>query len=161
MEYVALMGWFFFIFAQQHRDSKSDFSQAWQLLLSCALWGEADLLQVPTIYLCDGSTVLFTFCLELPSWYGHHSTGHRNVSQFRVAFSSPFLLSSQAQHTHDACKFSAGERHFWKVIWVLYSVDGKKCLSSIETRAVSVAQNKGITVTLHKVTLKVLGLPGV
>lgn len=105
MEEVALVGWFFFIFAQWQRNSKPEFSQEYQLLLRSALRAEAGLmekfLQVPTISLCDRNIVLFIFRPALPSWYGHHSTGHRNASQFRVAFYSPRLLpSSPAWHTH-------------------------------------------------------------
>lgn len=160
MEYVVLMS---------QINSKSDFSQTCQLLLSSALWGEADLtekfLQVLTTSLCDRNAILFSFCLELPSWHGHHSTGHRNASQLSGLF---FSLSSSVFSTsaHSWCQGSASsaqQRTFLKsnLNSLLSCLDGKKCLSNIETRAVSVAQKTGIIITLPKVTLKVLGLPGV
>lgn len=146
------MGSFFFGFSQWHRDSKPDFNQGCQLLLHSTLRGEAGLrekfLQVPTVSPCDRNTVLFIFCPALLSWYGHHSAGDRNASQFRVAFSSPcLLLSSPAWHTHggNALQVQSSREAFLKsnLNSLLSCIDGKKCWTSIETRAVPVPRKRG------------------
>lgn len=113
----------------------------------------AKFLQVSIISLCDRNIVLLIFCPAWPSWYGHHSSGHANTSQFRVPFSSTCLfLSSPSQHTHggSALQVQCSREAFLKKDWnpLLCWVDGKKWWNCIETRAVPVPQKRRITL-LH------------
>lgn len=148
MEDVALMDWFFFIFAQWHRHSKPDFNQGCQLLLYSAGLLEK-FLQVWNISLCDRNTVSLIFSPALPIRHRRHYTGHRNASQFRVAFFSPCPLR---WHTHgdSAQQIQHSKEAFLKsnLNPLLSCVDGKKCWNNTETRGVPAPQKRGITL-LH------------